>query len=185
MSLSLSRVSVAPDLDVPLRLTRRASTKRVSRTRKVAVAKVVRKTETSNLLIVVAAVAVAIAILGAFNLSNLTEPANGMKMEISQKSSSPITLDSPSIVRKLGFLTVSGNAVNQSQINLSHIEAVVELFDSKHRLLTTESSLIGSDSFFAGQTVPFQIELSDAPRAVSYRIRFRQMGGSGSRRSGR
>ena len=177
MSLALSRVSVATDTDVPRRLTRRTPTKRAARVGKVAVAKVVRKTETSNLLIVAAAIAVAAITLGVFNLSSLSEPANGMKMETSQNSSIPFSLNSSSIVRKLGFLTVSGNAGNEAQTNLPHIEAVVDLFDSKHRLLATESSLIGSDSLGAGQNVPFQVELLDSPKAVSYRVRFRQMSG--------
>ena len=185
MSLALSRVSVATDTDVPHRLTRRTPTKRVARAGKVAVVKVVRKTETSNLLIVAAAVAVATIILGVFNLSSLSEPANGMKMETSQNSSIPFSLGSSSIVRRLGFLTVSGNAVSDAQTNLKHIEAVVDLFDSKHRLLATESSLIYSDSLGAGQNVPFQVELVDSPKAVSYSVRFRQMSGFEKQRSGR
>ncbi len=177
MSLALSRISIATDADVPRKLTRRAATKRVARPRKVTVAKVVRKTEASNLLIVAVALAVAIMILGIFNLSSLSEPSNGLKMEISQNSTVAVSLASPSVIRKLGFLTVSGNAVSDAKTALTHIEAVVELFDSKHRLLATESSLIGSDSLVAGQNVPFQVELSDSPKVVSYKVRFRQMSG--------
>ena len=185
MSLALSRISVATDADVPRRLTRRNSTKRVARAGKSAVAKVVRKTETSKLLIIAAAVAAAAFIFGVFNLSSLSVPSNGMKMETSQNSSIPFSLNSSSTVRKLGFLTVSGNAVSDTQTSLKYIEAVVDLFDSKHRLLATESSLINTDSFGAGQNVPFQVELTDSSKAVSYRVRFRQMSGFEKQLSGR
>ncbi len=179
MSLAVSRVSVATDVDVPRSITRQVRTKQVVRTRKIAFAKVTPKAQTPNIQIVATAVVVSLGILGAFNLSNGMFPPNGMRLEKSHDSSYPISLDSATSVRKLGYLSISGNAVNDSRTNLSHIEAVVELLDAKNHILATESSLIESNSFISGQAAPFQVEVSDNPKAIAYRVRFRQMSGFG------
>ena len=179
MSLAVSRVSVATDVDIPRSITRQVRTKRVVCTGKIAFAKVTPEAETSNLQIVAMAIVVSLGILGAFNLSNGVSPPNGMRLEKSQVPTYPVSLDSATSVRKLGYLSISGNAVNDSRTNLSHIEAVVELLDAKNHILTTESSLIESHSFVSGQTAPFQVEVIDNPQAIAYRVRFRQMAGFG------
>ena len=104
-------------------------------------------------------------------------PAPELQLE-KEMTSGDIALGSASLERKLGFITVTGDAASRATRNLPRVEAVVELRDAQRHTLRVESALIGLPTLAAGDTAPFQVEMPDDSRAVSYRVRFRQMAGA-------
>lgn len=77
--------------------------------------------------------------------------------------------------RRLGFLNVTGEVVNQTNNPLIHVEAVVELVDSVGKVVQTSSNLVEFDPLPARGKSGFSISLPDNTSALSYRVQFREM----------
>ena len=180
MSLAMSRTAIATKVEVKRSATKRPARRPIRQNRTLSMARPVNRTisNSSTLFIIGLAVVAMFALFGAFNFARLFAPTNELKLEKKGTSGFPIALDSSSIERKLGFVSISGSALSESRSPLNHVEAVVELLDAKHHTLKVESALLELDPIPANQTAPFHIELTDNPNAAAYRIRFRQMAGT-------
>ena len=180
MSLAMSRTATATEVDVKPSATKKTTRRSGSQNRSLPIARPINQSisNSSSLAIVGVAVVIAFALFGAFNFAHLFAPTNELKMEKMGVSAVPVSLDSSSIERKLGFVSISGSASSDSRSPLKHVEAVVELLDGKHHTLKVESALLELDPIPANQAVPFHVELADNPNAAAYRIRFRQMTGT-------
>ncbi|CEK15956.1 hypothetical protein [Chthonomonas calidirosea] len=75
--------------------------------------------------------------------------------------------------RQEGFVSVTGSFQNLTPYPLHHVQAVVELLDSKGLPLDVETAPIVLDPVLPYQKAPFHIIVEDSRYAVSCRIRFR------------
>jgi hypothetical protein len=91
--------------------------------------------------------------------------------------SAKVTLNAAHIERNLGFVTVTGNAMNRTSSSLARVEAMVELLDAQNQTLCLESALVPFNPMPAGRNTPFQVHLPDDSRAVAYRVWFKQLAG--------
>ena len=118
-----------------------------------------------------------LAVIGAVSVVNAFRPAPALHLVRSSDTGARATLTSASVDRKLGFVTVSGTVLSHNPQALPRVEAVVELLDADNRTVQVESGMVAFDPLPSGQAAPFQVEVTDVPRAVGYRIRFRQLDG--------
>lgn len=93
-------------------------------------------------------------------------------------NSGHVGLAASSSTRRLGFVTVSGEVVNRMNMPLKNVVAVTELLDTNHRTIKVESGLVVLDPLPSGRTSPFQVELTDDPRAMGYHVYFKQLLGA-------
>ncbi|HLI49441.1 MAG TPA: hypothetical protein VKV18_12230 [Chthonomonas sp.] len=77
--------------------------------------------------------------------------------------------------RQEGFVSVKGSLQNLSSRPLRHVQAVVELLNSKGLPLDVETAPIVLDPVLPHQNAPFHIVVEDSPQATSCRIRFRTL----------
>lgn len=91
---------------------------------------------------------------------------------------SQIALNGASVERRLGFVTITGSVTNRRVTSLPPVEAVVELLDAQQHPVQMEYALVGSRALAAQSDAPFQIILPDNARAMSYRVRFRELAGA-------
>ena len=118
-----------------------------------------------------------LAIIGACSVVNALRPTPELQLRTSSEAGAKATLASATVERKLGFVTVSGSVLSHNSQALPRVEAVVELLDAQNRTVQVESSMVAFDPLPSGQAAPFQVEVTDVPRAVAYRVRFRQLDG--------
>ncbi len=118
-----------------------------------------------------------LATVGAFSIVNALRPAPALQLRTTPETGAKATLASASIERKLGFVTVSGTVLSRNSQALPRVEAVVELLDAQNRTVQVESGMVAFDPLPSGQAAPFQVEVTDVPQAVAYRVRFRQLDG--------
>ena len=88
-----------------------------------------------------------------------------------------VALSTPSVERRLGFVTVTGTVANAASIAQHNVEAVVELVDPENRTVRMESAMIAFDPLGPKQSAPFRVEIPDDSRAVGYRVRFKKLSG--------
>ena len=89
-----------------------------------------------------------------------------------------VGLASASVERRLGFVTVTGNATNMTAQPVGDVEAVVELLNADGHPVRVESALL-TGSLLGKASGPFSVVMNDNPKAVSYRVQFRRlMGGT-------
>jgi len=86
-----------------------------------------------------------------------------------------LAVGTPKVVRKLGFVTVTGTVVNRSSATKADVEAVVDLMDHKRNVLSTHSALVERDKMGPGEESSFRIEMADVPDASAYALRFRPL----------
>ena len=91
---------------------------------------------------------------------------------------SQVGLNGATVERRLGFVTIIGSVTNRQAANLPQVEAVAELLDAQQRPVQMEAALIGSRALGARADAPFQIILPDNAKAVSCRVRFRELAGA-------
>lgn len=127
--------------------------------------------------IVVFATLCGLAVVGAGSVVNAMRPTPGLHLIASSDVGAKAVLNSSSIERKLGFVTVSGTVLSHTSQALPRVEAVVELLDAQNKTVQVESGMVAFDPLPSGQAAPFHIEVTDVPQAVGYRIRFRQLDG--------
>ena len=89
-----------------------------------------------------------------------------------------VSAKSPHIVRRLGYLVVTGSVMNRSAKSLSRVEAVLDLLAADRHTLHSESAMVESDSVAPGSSSTFRLAMADAPNAAAYRLRFRRLNGS-------
>lgn len=77
--------------------------------------------------------------------------------------------------RRLGFLSVTGEVVNQTANPLTHVEAVLELMDADGRVVQTASSVVEFDPIPARGKSGFNIATPDSPNVAAYRVQFREL----------
>ena len=85
---------------------------------------------------------------------------------------------SPHIVRKLGFVVVTGSLVNRSAKSLQRVEAVVDLLGADRHTLKSQSALVDLDSVAPGRSSAFRLAMADSSSATAYRLRFRNLNGT-------
>jgi hypothetical protein len=118
-----------------------------------------------------------LAVIGAMSVVNALRPPSDLHLVRSSDTGARATLASAAVDRKLGFVTVSGTVLSRNPQALPRVEAVVELLDADNRTLQVESGMVAFDPLPSGQAAPFQVEVTDVPQAVGYRVRFRQLDG--------
>ena len=118
-----------------------------------------------------------LAAAGAAGIVGALRPAAELQLVASSEAGAKATLASASVERKLGFVTVSGTVLSHNSQAIPRVEAVVELLDAQNRTVQVESSMVAFDPLPSGQAAPFQVEVTDIPQAVAYRVRFRQLDG--------
>lgn len=84
---------------------------------------------------------------------------------------------SVSAAKRLGYVTVTGEARNLSQSSLTNVEAVVELLDRRGNITAVESALIGVRQLGASESTPLSIALRDPGESTSFKLRFRTLMG--------
>jgi hypothetical protein len=99
----------------------------------------------------------------------------------SVEAGTTVSAEAPQAVRSVGFVRVSGNLVNRSDVSLDKVEAVVDLLDGEKRTLRTESALVARNQIEPGQASGFSVEMHDDPAAAAYRVRFKQLYGEALR----
>ena len=100
------------------------------------------------------------------------------ELRLDNSGGSQVALNGASVERHLGFVTITGVVANRQAANLSQVEAVAELLDAQQRPVQMEYALVGSRALAAQSNAPFQIILPDNAKAVSYRVRFRELAGA-------
>lgn len=120
----------------------------------------------------------ALALVGAFSLWPHSSKTADLHLVTGTNTEAKVTLQTASAVRHLGFVTVTGNALNRFNDRLPRVEAVVELLDRQNHTLQVESSLVAFDPLPPGETAPFRVEVPDSAQAVAYRVRFKQLLGA-------
>lgn len=118
-----------------------------------------------------------LTIFGAGAAVNALQPAPSLHLIPSSEVGAKAVLDSASIERKFGFVTVSGTVLSHNSKAMQGVEAVVELLDAQNRTVQVESGMVAFDPLPSGQAAPFSVAVTDVPQAVGYRIRFRQVNG--------
>lgn len=118
-----------------------------------------------------------LTIFGAGAAVNALRPAPGLHLISSPEAGAKAVLDSASVERKLGFVTVSGTVLSHAGKSMPRVEAVVELLDAQNRTVQVESGMVAFDPLPSGQAAPFRVDVTDVPQAVGYRVRFRQADG--------
>ncbi len=127
----------------------------------------------SAITLTLVASTITFAVVQKFVLSTPTLPALiALETPVLAKLALPLNLQTE---RRLGFLNVTGEVVNQTESPISHVEAVVELVDSAGRVVQTSSSLVEFDPLPARGKSGFNISLQDRANASSYRVQFREM----------
>ncbi len=81
----------------------------------------------------------------------------------------------PKVIRKLGFVAVTGRLANGTSRPLDRLEAVVDLMDRDGRIVRSGSALVERDRVAPGQETAFQVDMPDEPRAAAYRIRYKTL----------
>lgn len=120
----------------------------------------------------------AIAIVAAAGL--LSRPADST---LARQLTSPTTagayieIGSASARVHNGFVEVVGTASNRGVRGVRHLEATVELLDDKGRIVNYECVLVGPAPFVDGEQAAFRAYVPASTAPVSYRIRFRELGG--------
>jgi hypothetical protein len=127
--------------------------------------------------VMVLAALCSLAIVGACSVVGALRPASDLHLVASSDMEAKATLASASVARKLGFVTVSGTVLSHNAQALPRVEAVVELLDAQNRTVQVESGMVAFDPLPSGQAAPFQVEVTDVPQAVAYRVRFCQLDG--------
>lgn len=84
-------------------------------------------------------------------------------------------LSSVTMDRSHGGLRAIGLARNVGQATLRNVEAVVELYDARHRLRGVESALLEIATIGAGESSPFRVITDDRPDIAFARVRFRHL----------
>jgi len=107
--------------------------------------------------------------LSAHLLRNQQGPA--LQLD-SISGSGVLAVGTPVVVRKLGFVTVTGTLVNRTAISQTGVEVVVDLLDTQRNTLSSQSALVDRDKIGPGERSSFRIEMVDAPAAAAYRLRF-------------
>lgn len=118
-----------------------------------------------------------LSVFGAISVFSALRPAADLHLVASSDTGAKATLASAAVERKLGFVTVSGTVLSHNSQAIPRVEAVVELLDAQNRTLRVESGMVAFDPLPSGQAAPFQVEVTDVPQAVGYRVRFRQLDG--------
>ena len=118
-----------------------------------------------------------LAIVGAGTVLGALRPTAELQLIASSGSGAKATLASASVERKLGFVTVSGTVLSHDLQALPRVEAVVELLDAQNKTVQVDSSMVAFDPLPSGEAAPFRVAVTDVPRAVGYRVRFRQLDG--------
>ena len=90
-----------------------------------------------------------------------------------------LQLLSQSDERAWGYITVTGQVKNTSDIALDNVTAAVSYYDSGGKFVKSDTALIAYDPILAGQTSPFEVVTSDNPAITGYRVDFEfLLGGS-------
>lgn len=124
------------------------------------------------------AAALGTTIVGAQTLIRTFRPAPALQLRNSLGAGASVGLASASMERNVGFITVTGSVINQTQKPIPHVEAVVELLDAQNKTVRVESALVPFDPLPVGAASPFRVELTDDSRAASYRVHFKRLLGS-------
>jgi hypothetical protein len=116
-----------------------------------------------------------LAVVGAGSVLHSVHPAPTLKLVLSASQQGRVVLDTASVDRRLGFVTITGSVSSHTSRPLSKVEAVVELLDAANRPVQVESGLIAFDPLLPGQASPFRVEVNDNTQAVTYRVRFKEL----------
>jgi len=81
------------------------------------------------------------------------------------------------VQQQYGFITVTGDVQNETRHTVSDVEAMVELFDARGRLLGMESAMLSLPALPAGEDAAYRVQLRDPGAAAAYRIRFKKLDG--------
>ena len=121
-------------------------------------------------------VALAAWVVFAYGSSSESRSAIFHRADLAESQVS-VSLSSARVVRRDGYLTLSGMAQNRLQGELRNVEAVVEYFDSSDGLVKTESALLERPVIRGRAESAFTVYSKDSPEIVSFSVRFRSLGG--------
>jgi hypothetical protein len=113
---------------------------------------------------------------GASIVLNGRQPT-GLLLE-AMPSSIEVSASTPQAIRRVGYVSVTGNLVNKTGRSLDRIEAVVELLDTNRRAVHSASAMVARNLITPGQTSAFQVEMADDPRATGYTVHFKKLYGA-------
>jgi hypothetical protein len=85
-----------------------------------------------------------------------------------------------------GYFVIEGEVKNISNTSLENVTAVVSVYDSDHKFITSDSALIEYTTLLPAQTSPFEVMVDYNPAIVSYKVEFKHLlGGTISTRDDR
>jgi hypothetical protein len=119
-----------------------------------------------------------LAVIGAGSLLRSWRAEPSLRLAASEAPGRQILLLTANADRRLGFVSITGSVLSREARPLSKVEAVVELLDKEQTPLRLESALLSGDLRPKADPTPFRVDLPDDPRAVAYRIRFKQLTGA-------
>lgn len=130
------------------------------------------------ILVIMSGIAVfALAVVGFVGLLHRAQQPSVLIAEVAPKGDH-VAVASSTATRRVGFVVVSGEVVNHSNAPLKNVEAVVELLDAHQHTIKLESGMIELDPLPSGRISPFQVELMDDARAITYRVHFKRLMGA-------
>lgn len=117
------------------------------------------------------------AALSAMNVFNNIMSETSLILDREHSGGSELAISAADLVRNNGYISVTGSVISHMTKPASRVEAVVELQDKQAKIIKVESAMVSSDPMRPGETSLFCVEMPDDPRAVSFRIHFKQLFG--------
>ena len=119
---------------------------------------------------------VALAVMGVFGFLLRGHESPALR-PYTAASGAQVAAGYPAVVRRVGYVTVSGSVLNRTKGSLRSVEAVVDLLDTKQRTVLSASAMVNREQIAPGQASSYQVAMLDSPKATGYRVRFRQLFG--------